>query len=90
MPLDAPEASLQALLEAEELLRVGGEVATAEQIAARVNPFWADLVRLLVAHHYYVSGQQDAIAIVLDRMTSHVYDPYLTWQQERSPYAAPE
>jgi thymidylate synthase len=77
-PTDAPSA-LGSLLDAEEALRATpadfGRAAAHEEA---LEPYWADLVRLLRAFRHWKDRDPEAILRTRDRMASPVYYPFLT------------
>ena len=79
MPTDRPKDALESLLVAEESLRsTPPDFARAAECEHRLDPYWADLVRLLRAFRSFRDHDAEAILRVRDSMASPVYFPFLT------------
>lgn len=75
MPKDDPWPSVKILLDAEHRLRTTGSLD--ESCFNGLDPYWADLIRLLIAFRYKRNGEFDRIARVRDSMSIDLYFPFL-------------
>ena len=79
MPNGDPKGALASLLDAEEALRTASpDLVRAAAHEAALDPYWADLVRLLRAYRHWKDRDPEAILGTRDRMASPVYYPFLT------------
>jgi thymidylate synthase len=75
MPLGDPWPGVEFLLHAETAIRTTGEFDSAT--LADVNPYWADLIRLLQVFRCKKSKDLDTIRILRRRMMSNIYFPFI-------------
>ena len=75
MPSGDPNPSIRLVLQAEKALRTTG--ALPEGILDNLQPYWADLVRLLQAYRYRVRKEADKLNRIRSLMSSNIYDMYL-------------
>lgn len=79
MPKEDPRDALDSLLDAEEALRMTPpDFSRATTREEALDPYWADLVRLLRAYRHLKDRDAEAILRTRDRMASPVYYPFLT------------
>jgi thymidylate synthase len=78
MPLGDPWHSIDKLLAAERRIRHGHEVAVAD---LALDPYWADIVRLLQIFRYSRDGTRRRIAAVKRRMSTPIYNSYIEKRQ---------
>lgn len=79
MPKEDPIGALGALLDAEQALRtMPAGLATAKAYEVALDPFWADLVRLLRAYRHFKNRDGEAILETRASMASPVYWAFLT------------
>ncbi|MCP3962153.1 MAG: thymidylate synthase [bacterium] len=71
MPSGDPWVSVTSLLEAESAIRTG-ESFDAKQLDY-LDPYWADLVRLLQLFRYYKDKNAEAIRRLREKLSSNVY-----------------
>ncbi|MFC1705905.1 thymidylate synthase [Planctomycetota bacterium] len=77
MPAGDPWPGVTQLLEAESVLRLGGEAADGLSVNG-MDPYWADLVRLLKAFRYRSKTKdEDNARALISEMKCDVYRPYL-------------
>lgn len=76
MPVGDPWTSIRLLLEMEAQIRLAGELSDADAFAA-LDPYWADLVRLLQIFNYSKTGAIAKIQTVRQNMASNVYDAFI-------------
>lgn len=74
MPLGDPRASISSLLKAEAAIRTGMDID--HKKLGEMNPYWADIVRLLQIFSYRKS-KQTLIHETRQRMVSPIYDTYI-------------
>jgi thymidylate synthase len=75
MPQDDPWSAIQVLLAAEDAIR-NGKPCEEERLNG-IDPYWADLVRLLQVFRFSKDNDCDRIAKARDNMTSSVYDVFI-------------
>jgi thymidylate synthase len=75
MPLGDPWPGIAFLLEAESAIRTGGAFDAAR--LGDVDPYWADLVRLLQVFRCKKDKDADTIETLRGRMWSDVYFPFI-------------
>jgi thymidylate synthase len=75
MPSGDPWPSIRQLLDAEACLRKDGTLRAT--ILEAVDPYWADLIRLLQAYRYREDGNATAIEALRSQMVSSIFDVYL-------------
>ena len=81
MPFGNPWGKLSTVLGAEALLRGGGCVDIRE---LALEPYWADLVRLLQIYRFSKLGDAAGIVRIKRRMSSSVYNTYIDRRQRRA------
>jgi thymidylate synthase len=86
MPWADPRPSIAKLLKAESVIRNGKEI---EIKHLKLDPYWADLARLLLVFRHSKKGEFGKIAPVRKQMASHVYNAYII-KRIRATHAAPE
>lgn len=75
MPQGDPWPSIERLLEAESKIRTQGAFAINEHDA--VDPYWADLIRLLQVYRCGKDGDRDGIITLRAKLSSDVYLPFV-------------
>ncbi len=75
MPYRDPKTSIVTLLKAESAIRSGATVS--ERLLEGVDPYWADLIRLLMIFDYKLKKDSATIESIRRGMTAKVYDPYI-------------
>lgn len=75
MPQDDPWSAIQVLLAAEEAIR-NGQPWEDERLDA-IDPYWADLVRLLQVYRFSKENDCDRITEARDNMASSVYEVFI-------------
>ena len=75
MPTGNPSAGLQALLQAEHKIRNGEPYSTADLLG--FDPYWADLVRLLLIYRSSMNRAPDEIVELRDAMSSPYYNAFI-------------
>ncbi|WP_175690392.1 thymidylate synthase [Burkholderia anthina] len=87
MPAGDPWPAVKRLLKAECVIRQGKQPNLED-----LDPYWADLVRLLQVFRYSRNGarqaQRDKVNDIKDQMTTDVYDVHILKRQLRAPVAA--
>lgn len=84
MPLHDPEGGLRALLDAESALRTSAaDFAMAQARETSVEPYWADLIRLLGVYRYSKDGDAEAISRLKQSMSSKSYEVFVDRQMQR-------
>ncbi|WP_322073825.1 thymidylate synthase [Burkholderia cepacia] len=87
MPAGDPWPAVTKLLKAERTIKQGKQPAL-----STLDPYWADLVRLLQVFRYSRDGarqaQRDKVNGVKEQMTTDVYDVHILKRQLRAPVAA--
>jgi len=83
MPDGDPWPTIKSLLAAESALRGAGSLAG--MALAELDPYWADLIRLLDIFRCSKDGQMDKIESLRDEMYSGVYGPFIEQRLNRSP-----
>ena len=81
MPTGDPWRSIGVVLAAEQSIRGGGQVKSGD---LELDPYWADLVRMLQVYYLYRSGKSTGIATLKAEMASRDYDIYIE-QKNRPP-----
>ena len=75
MPEGDPWPALKILRKAECLLRHG--LQPKEDLVNQLNPYWADLLRLLQVYSYSKTGYISGIESARRLMTSRIYDTFI-------------
>jgi thymidylate synthase len=75
MPVKNPWPDVHKLLEAEGSIRTKG--ALEEGVLDDMDPYWADLTRLLLVHKYGKDKELDKIKLLRDQMHSPVYNTFI-------------
>ena len=75
MPTGDPWPAIASLLEAESAIRKAGTFDDAK--LADVDPYWADLIRLLRIFRSKKDRDADKIRALRGRMSSDVYFPFI-------------
>lgn len=75
MPLGDPWSDIRSLLQAESGIRLSGHCSA--DTVAQMNPYWADLARLLQVYRSKIDGDPDTIRFVRGNMSSGVYLPFI-------------
>ena len=75
MPLGDPWAAVDSMLIAESKIRTGQSV---DDELASLDPYWADLVRLLWVFRCKKNQLFDDIGPLRDAMSSEIYEPFIT------------
>lgn len=75
MPQGSQCVAVKNLLEAEVVIRTTGVLP--ESTLDGIDPYWADLIRLLAVHRYAKDRALDRIEALAVRMSSDVYRPYI-------------
>lgn len=75
MPKGDPWPSIAVLLAAEEQIRLTGLVN--DNFLRDVDPYWADLIRLLLAFRGYKDKNAAVIESARDSMSSTIFDPFI-------------
>ena len=75
MPVGAPWPSIESVLEAESAIRNGNPHNVGRLDG--LDPYWADLIRLLQVYRYSTDGDTDKIMGVRERMSSNVYNTFI-------------
>ena len=76
MPVGDPWPAISTLLESESRIRQGLEVP--EQVANELEPYWADLIRLLRVLSCKKNGRVDEATALRQAMSSDTYEPYMS------------
>lgn len=88
MPAGDPWPAVKRLLRAEQTIRQGKQPNL-----DGLDPYWADLIRLLQVFRYSRDGarqaQRNKVDGIKDEMTTGVYDIHILKRQLRAPVAAP-
>lgn len=88
MPSGDPWSAITKLLAAESAIRLGTKPAVAS-----LDPYWADLVRLLKIFRYSRAGarkrQRDMLDNIKEQMTTAVYDIHIQKRRRLIPSTAP-
>lgn len=74
MPKLRPWASVSKLVRAERAIRHGRRVNVG---TLHLDPYWADLVRLLQIYGHFKRRESEAITVVKKKISTRVYDPYI-------------
>lgn len=74
MPLGDPWRSVRKVVRAERAIRRGDSV---DYDALNLDPYWADLVRLLQIFSHFKRGESREITRVKRAMSVRTYDPYI-------------
>lgn len=78
MPNENPQGALESLLDAEKALRSPRpDFTSAAAREGALDPYWADLVRLLRAYRCWKDRDAEAISVTMNRMASQIYYPFL-------------
>jgi thymidylate synthase len=80
MPAGDPLPALEAFLRIENAIRTKGDVN--ERDIASLDPYWADLARLLLVFRYHKDGHAKNILGVRGRMASSVYNAFIDKKYE--------
>ena len=75
MPLGSPLASIDTLLKAEKEIRLGDSKSF--RIAEDLDPYWMDLVRMLLAFRYIKDGRIDEIAALRNELSFGGFRPFV-------------
>ena len=75
MPLGDPWLAIQSLLKAEAAIRVGNLLDAA--VPAGLDPYWADLIRLLQVFRCRKDNDADGIKDLRHKMSSSIYRPFI-------------
>lgn len=75
MPEGDPWPSIGKLLEAEQNIRETGDIPKA--LLKQVDPYWADLTRLLLIFRFAKNKDTLAIKRTLAKMSSGIFNPYI-------------
>lgn len=75
MPIGDPWPGIRVLLKAESIIRCGGSLDSA--LLSGMDPYWADLIRLLEILRYKKEKDPIRITEVRAKMSSKVYDPFI-------------
>lgn len=86
MPSGDPRPSVEALLQAEAAIRRG---RNSKKFLDSLDPYWQDLGRLLQVYRCFQDGNNGEITRIRKRMTSPVYDQYIT-KKVRAPRSVPQ
>jgi thymidylate synthase len=81
MPIDDPWTAVRATLKAERALRRGNQ---AHGIEDRLDPYWADIVRLLRIFRAYKNRDQQSVRTIRGRMSSTMFDKFIRKKQEKA------
>ncbi|SOZ24681.1 Thymidylate synthase [Cupriavidus taiwanensis] len=88
MPTGDPWSAVTKLLKAERTIKRGKQPTLGD-----IDPYWADLVRLLQVFRYSRDNarqaQRNKVDGIKERMTTNVYDVHILKRQLRAPVAAP-
>lgn len=76
MPAGDPWSNVKLVLSLEASIRAGKFVDDAT--LSRLDPYWADLIRLLRIYNLTKSADAGGIQSLMDQMVSDVYDPFIT------------
>lgn len=80
MPVTDPWPAIKVLLKAESDIRGNAEI---ELDKLGLDPYWADLVRLLQIFRHYKNKEANEIARIKEEMSSHIYGAYIEKQQRK-------
>lgn len=80
MPAGSPWPSIKSLLEAESTIRSGNGV---EVDNLKLDPYWADFVRLLQIFRHSKNQETKEIAGLKRKMSSHIYNTYIAKRQTK-------
>jgi thymidylate synthase len=75
MPPDDPQTAIQFLLKSEGAIRTDQAFDSATLNA--IDPYWADLIRLLQVYRFSKNNNCDRIAELRDNMTSSTYEVFI-------------
>lgn len=75
MPKGDPWPSISSLLKAESALRTEGNLAAEEPNS--IDPYWADLIRLLQVFRCGKDGKPEKIRELREKMSSDIYRPFI-------------
>jgi thymidylate synthase len=75
MPIGDPWVAVRSLLDVESRLRTGGEFCL--DSLDRMDPYWADLGRLLYAFRARRNNSKEELALTNERMSSQIYLPFI-------------
>lgn len=75
MPFEDPWDAIQLFLEAEFDIRAKGRFS--DKLLESLNPYWADLVRMLQVFRYWREKNKDGILEMRRKMSSNVYNSYI-------------
>jgi thymidylate synthase len=76
MPLGNPWPAVKVLLAAEKGLRESGRYSVSD--TGTLDPYWADLIRMLEVHRYVKDSNCAEMVRVLGNMSSQTYEPYIS------------
>jgi thymidylate synthase len=79
MPRTNPWPAIKTLLTYESTIRRGHQAADFRSI--KLDPYWADMVRLLQIYQYSMANQKRKIAGLKKQMHTSVYDQYISKRQ---------
>lgn len=80
MPIGDPWSGVDAFRRAERKIRTGQDYAVSEE---DVDPYWQDLIRLLVAFRHYRDRRFDQLSSVKEKMSSPYYNDYIAVLEDR-------
>ncbi|MFK0691574.1 thymidylate synthase [Mesorhizobium sp. IMUNJ 23033] len=80
MPIGDPTEAVARLVELERLYRTG---AVEDFTVDGLEPYWADLARLLMAKRLFVEHRRGAMRQIRSEMHSPVYDAYIRGEHDR-------
>jgi thymidylate synthase len=81
MPIGEPWPSVRKVLSAERQIRRGTKV---NAVGLGLDPYWADIVRLLRIHQCAKKDNTEEIAQLKRAMSSKVYHPYIDRRHQRA------
>jgi len=81
MPAGDPWSSVTKVLKAESVIRRGKK---AIRIEAHLEPYWADIVRLLQIFRAYKNRDQREVRNIRGRMSSSMFDKFIRKKQEKA------
>ncbi len=86
MPEGDPWPAIKAVLGAESAIRNGDAI---DMEALNLDPYWADLVRLLQILRHYKDKNHSELIRIKGAMASHIYSTYIEKQQRKHAAAHP-
>lgn len=82
MPKGNPWPQVEQVLVAEASLRAGAALAVSTDA---LNPYWADIVRLLETYAAFRVNDKSRLSVLLQQMHSRIYDTYISKKLETDP-----